>query len=143
MAFNTAPLPNIVNNASGESAASMEALGVNKSLARQGIKHEIIDSRSGALRPAIGLRPEDNTLNPYDVLVQNRGGTRTVMNQGAKAVTSSPSVMKWLSKIMPSLSVVSIPSATNLYNQIKQVGPQAGYARWLGFDAPNPNERIY
>lgn len=73
-------------NASGESSASMEAMNVEKSRANQGIKMKIIDSRSGRSRPAIGPRPEDNSLNPYDVLIQENNGKRIVVNKGAKAI---------------------------------------------------------
>ena len=57
-----------------------------KARIKGGIASVIIDSRSGEERPAIGIRPEDNTLNPYDVLVQRDGeGKQTIINKGDKA----------------------------------------------------------
>ena len=58
-----------------------------------------------------------------------------------KAMT--PGVMRWLSRVMPSANLVGAPSGMKLYNDIKKVGPAAGYARYLGFDAPDPKERWY
>lgn len=74
----------VANNASGESAASIEAIKVAKSRKRQGIKMMIEDTRSGKRRPAIGPRPEDNTLNPHEALVQIKDGKETIINKGAK-----------------------------------------------------------
>lgn len=76
------------NNASGESSASLEALGVEKTRKNQGIKHLIIDTRSNKSRPAIGPSPEDNALNPYDVLVQVKDDKAILVNKGSKAITT-------------------------------------------------------
>lgn len=81
-------------NASGESAASLEALRVEQSRKAQGITHWIVDSRTGKPRPAIGPRPEDAALNPYDVLVQWDGTKSTTMNLGSKAKAPNPERLK-------------------------------------------------
>jgi len=73
-------------NASGQTDVSLEAVREQKARIKGGIASVIIDSRSGKERPAIGIRPEDNTLNPYDVLVQRDGdGKQTIINKGDKA----------------------------------------------------------
>lgn len=83
----------VANNASGESAASLEALNAQKSNKARGIKTVIIDSRTGKERPAIGVRPEDNPVNPFDVMVRRTpDGGQTILQQGAKA-KPLPSVM--------------------------------------------------
>lgn len=73
------------NNASGQTEASLEALRKQKSDTAKGVKHFIIDSRGGVPRPATGLRPEDNPLNPHDVLVRVEGDVVTKMEQGNQA----------------------------------------------------------
>src|SRR6185369_5104062 len=57
-----------------------------KSREKQGIKTVIIDTRSGKERPAIGIRPEDNTIGQFDVMQRQYpdGRTETVQS-GAKA----------------------------------------------------------
>jgi hypothetical protein len=74
------------NNASSDSAASYEAQQVAKSEAAQGVRKVLVDTRSGIERPAIGPRPEDNPLNPYEQL-EYRGGNRDgeVIASGDKA----------------------------------------------------------
>lgn len=73
-------------NASLESPASLEAMNVMKQQKNEGIKHIIVDTRSGKQRPTIGPRPEDNTLNPFDTLVQLHPKTGAkVINQGLQA----------------------------------------------------------
>lgn len=61
---------------------------------------------------------------------QGNSGINYIAPQGM-----TPGVMKWLSKILPGANLTSIPSAANLYNNIKQQGPTQGYMKWLGFDA--------
>jgi len=48
------------NNASGQTEASVEALGVQKALKAKGQRMVFRDQRTGKVREAIGLRPEDN-----------------------------------------------------------------------------------
>lgn len=68
------------NNASGESAASLEATNELKSRQAKGIETVIVDTRSGKERPAIGVRPEDNTegLAPYEQMIQRHPDGRVV-----------------------------------------------------------------
>ena len=75
-----------VNNASGQTDVSTEAVSELKSRKRRKIDTVIIDSRSGKERPAIGIRPEDNTANPYDVMVRRYpDGREEVIQKGLKA----------------------------------------------------------
>ncbi len=87
-------------NASGESAASLEALSVEVQRKAKGIKHIVVDSRSGKSRPAIGPRPEDNPLNPHDMLVRIEGGSTEVVNKGKSAIERPGVVEKAASGIV-------------------------------------------
>ncbi len=82
----------IATNASGESAASLEALSVGAQRKAKGIRHFIVDSRSGIARPTIGPRPEDNVLNPHDILIQVQDDSYEVVNKGESA-TEKPGVL--------------------------------------------------
>jgi hypothetical protein len=63
-------------------------MSVERSRKAAGTKIMIEDSRSGKRRPAVGLRPEDNALNPYDRVIQiDATGKETVLNQGSKVRT--------------------------------------------------------
>ena len=75
-----APAETTRNNASGESAASLEATNELKSRQAKGIETVIVDTRSGKERPAIGVRPEDNTesLAPYEQMIQRHPDGRVV-----------------------------------------------------------------
>ena len=76
----------VENNASGQTDVSTEAVNELKSRQAQGIKTVIVDSRSGKERPAIGIRPEDNTIGQFDVMQRQYPDGRTeVLQQGAKA----------------------------------------------------------
>jgi len=70
---------NIVNNASGESAASAEAISAAKSAKAQGVTYEI--EKGGKSRPAIGPRPVDNALNQGETLVEIKNGKRTIIKK--------------------------------------------------------------
>jgi len=80
------PYNPIENNASGESAASLEAISDQKKLKAAGIETVIIDTQSGIERPAIGMRPEDNTINDTDVMIRRSpDGTTEVIQKGVTA----------------------------------------------------------
>jgi len=100
----------VVENASGESAASLEALSVEKSRKTQGIKHYVLDSRNPqtSLRPAIGPRPEDNPLNAYDVLVQEKDGSVQIVNKGDKAKSVDVSAIDFPVEAKPKKSLSEV-----------------------------------
>jgi len=80
-----APPEPVFNNASGESAASQEAINRVASQQRQGIKTYRIDTRSGQEIPLYGVDAVDATAGPYDVIVQRGPQGETIMDQGARA----------------------------------------------------------
>lgn len=81
----------VKNNASGQTDASLEAIGEQKSRAKQGIKTYVVDSRTGKEHPAIGLRPEDNSINPHDVLIKRHpNGKVEIIKKGNKATNYRP-----------------------------------------------------
>jgi hypothetical protein len=78
--------PGISNNASGESAASQEAINRAQAENDQGVQRVVVDTRSGSERPLIGTDAVDYQAKPYES-VEFRGGDRDgeVIDQGAKA----------------------------------------------------------
>ncbi len=73
-------------NASGESAASQEAINRASSEKATGTKRVRIDTRSGAETPIIGAEAVDAKASPYDVIVQRTPGKPEVLlDSGARA----------------------------------------------------------
>ena len=75
----------VANNASGESAASQEAINRAASQKAQGIKTYRIDTRSGNEVPLLGVDATDASAGPYDVIVQRGPKGETVLDTGARA----------------------------------------------------------
>lgn len=77
----------VTNNASGESAASQEAMNRVKSERNQGIKRVRIDTRSGNETPIMNNSDAvDLAAGPYDVIeLRHPDGTTVIQDQGAKA----------------------------------------------------------
>lgn len=73
------------NNASGESAASKEALSRMSSEKSQGIKRLRIDTRSGAEMPLIGPDAVDAKAGPHEIIVSRGPQGDTILDQGARA----------------------------------------------------------
>jgi len=71
-------------NASGESAASIEAINRQRAEASGGVQRLRVDARSGKATPLIGPEAVDAVPGPHDILVTEQGGRRTVLDQGAK-----------------------------------------------------------
>lgn len=73
-------------NASGESGASLEAMGRQASEKAAGTKRVVIDTRSGQERPLIGPDAADYTPRPHEKVIF-RGGSRDgeIIDQGEKA----------------------------------------------------------
>ena len=68
-----------VNNASGESAASMEAISRDKTT-----KFYAVNEKTGAVRPLIGVDAVDVSVKPTEIKVGLTGGKVTVLDRGAK-----------------------------------------------------------
>lgn|GEM_PF-5658731 len=75
----------VVNNASGESAASQEAINRMTSEKSQGIKRFKIDTRSGKETPLFGVDAVDVKPGPYERIVQRGPKGETTLDEGAKA----------------------------------------------------------
>jgi len=79
-------LKNVNNNASGESAASQEAINRQASEKNQGIKRYRVDSRTGNAVPLIGPDAVDATAGKFDHIVQvGPNGEETILDSGASA----------------------------------------------------------
>jgi hypothetical protein len=81
------PQPTDSPNASGESAASQEAINRTASEKGQGVKRVVVDTRSGVERPLMsGVDAVDYQAKPYES-VEFRGGDRDgeVIDRGNKA----------------------------------------------------------
>ena len=120
----------VTNNASGESAASQEAINAGKSLDRQGTKTYIVDTRSGKSRPAVGMRPEDNPVNPYDAVVRvTPDGRQQVLTKGAQAreVPRLPDPAAPSVATTPPKSLIA--RRTELMDQIKNLKPAEDVAK--------------
>jgi hypothetical protein len=72
-------------NASGESAASQEAINRVASEQRQGIKRFRIDTRSGNEIPLTGVDAVDARPGQYDVIVERSPKGETVLDSGPKS----------------------------------------------------------
>jgi len=79
-----APQP-VATNASGESAASQEAINRVASEKAQGLKRYRIDTRSGQEIPLFGADAVDAVAGPYDVIVARSPKGETVLDQGVRA----------------------------------------------------------
>ena len=76
----------VANNASGESAASQEAINRQASEKAQGVKRYRIDTRSGREIPLIGPDAVDAKAGPYDRIVQrDAAGRDTTLDEGVSA----------------------------------------------------------
>jgi hypothetical protein len=92
--------PKVEANLSGQTDASLEAIRVEKSRKAKGIKMKLIDTRSGKITPAVGIRPEDafNPTNSYQVLVEVEGDAFKVVSRGDKAKPMTEKMMGALTK---------------------------------------------
>lgn len=75
----------VTNNASGESAASQEAINRTRSEASQGIKRFKIDTRSGIETPLFGPDAVDVKASPYEKIVARGPHGETILDQGSHA----------------------------------------------------------
>lgn len=73
------------NNASGESAASMEAMSRVKSEATQGVKRYKLDIRSGKKTPLIGVDAVDISPQNWEIVIQEKNGKSSIIDRGSKA----------------------------------------------------------
>lgn len=85
----TTPGPT-TQNASGESAASLEAQNRLAAERTAGIQRVRIDTRSGQETPLIGVDAVDAKAGPYDRIVARQNGNQTVLDEGAKARPVKP-----------------------------------------------------
>ncbi len=67
------------NNASGESAASAEAISRNKTT-----KFFAVDERTGKVRPLLGVDSVDQRVGPYEVKAQVKDGQVTILDRGER-----------------------------------------------------------
>lgn len=74
----------VSNNASGESAASSEAISRLRSEKAQGISRYKIDTRTGKRTRLSGVDAVDTFPQPYEVIVQAKGGKVTALDRGDK-----------------------------------------------------------
>jgi len=72
-------------NASGESAASLEAINRVSSERSRGIKRFRVDTRSGKEIPIVGADAVDATAGPYDVILQRGPEGEVILDTGSKA----------------------------------------------------------
>jgi hypothetical protein len=77
------------NNASGQTDTSLEATGELASRQRKGVETFKIDTRSNKALPAIGIRPEDNSINAHEVLVQRWPSGKVVELQRGRQARSN------------------------------------------------------
>ncbi len=74
----------VTNNASGQSAASQEAINRVASEKRQGVKRYRVNA-GGAKIPLIGVDAVDVQPGPYDHIIQEGPQGTTILSSGAKA----------------------------------------------------------
>lgn len=72
-------------NASGESAASMEAIRRVAAEKSKGVERVRIDTRSGRETPLFGVDAVDAKPGPYEVIVQRGPQGETILDRGAQA----------------------------------------------------------
>lgn len=75
----------VAKNASGDSAASQEAINRGKSQATQGISHVRRDTRSGKEIPLNSIDAVDAKAGPYEQIVQKNKTGETILDSGEKA----------------------------------------------------------
>ena len=75
----------VTKNASGESAASQEAINRTESQKAQGVKTYRVDTRSGKTTPISGVESADAKANPYEKIVQVKGDQITEQDSGKGA----------------------------------------------------------
>jgi hypothetical protein len=81
-----AAIPRTQANASGESAASLEAQNRARGEKARGIGRVKIDTRSGQEIPLRGVDAVDVKAGPYDeIVMRDKEGNETVLDRGAKA----------------------------------------------------------
>lgn len=115
-------------NASGESAASQEAINRAASEKAQGIKTYVVDTRSGVRRPLLGIDAADHNPGPYEKVIQvGKDGQETelasgararrtgVMKQGASALAGRPSFFE------QAASEAERPDVPTFYSKAEQV----------------------
>jgi hypothetical protein len=75
----------VVKNASGESAASQEAINRTAGEKKKGETYHRIDTRSKKETPIIGVDRVDAKAGPYDIVIKRGTQGLTVLDTGAKA----------------------------------------------------------
>ena len=118
-------------NASGESAASQEAINRVQSEKAQGIKTYRVDTRSGNAIPVLGVDAPDAHANPYEHIVQIQdGAVKQIQDSGAGARPLDE--VKLLTQVAPKQTVGSTEAAardTANYTQAKsELGTDASFA---------------
>jgi hypothetical protein len=137
--------------------SAKETLGDNFWGSKTGNSSEGIRAIAGAVKDRAAALPKNEIMslkgytpelnNTYGRIAQKAFPKQYFKgNQGGNYIapaSMTPGVMRWLSRIMPAANLASIPSGADLYNKVKDMGPAAGYAKWLGFDVPSPKDKVY
>jgi hypothetical protein len=121
-------------NASGESAASQEAINRTASQKVQGIKTFRVDSRTGNATPVLGVDAADATAHPYEHVVQVKDGQVTVQDSGKGArPLDEQKLLKQTGGELPKQIVGTAEGAvrdSELFAQAKQkLGPDASFSQ--------------
>jgi len=117
-------------NASGESAASQEAINRVASQRAQGIKTYRVDSRSGNAIPVLGVDAVDATAKPYEHIVQVKDGQVQIQDSGKGARPLNEP--KLLQQVTPQTVGTSEGAAQDsaLYAEAKaKLGPDASFSQ--------------
>jgi hypothetical protein len=122
----------VVNNASGESAASQEAINRAASQKAQGIKTYRVDSRSGNAVPVLGTDAADVQAAPYEHIVQvARDGQVTIQDSGKHARPLDEP--KLLQQVVPQTGGGTAEAAakdSDLFSQAKEkLGADASFSQ--------------